>query len=122
MINAAEIIRTGTGILFVTLDSLRYDVARSAYDDGLTPRLAGIAVVTAPTGTVFEAFGGSELQRLTDRRTLTTLTAAFAVHLEACPDISVIYDGERLVRLRCRPMWRSTRSVPTRRVGPRHLD
>ncbi|MFI9581186.1 ATP-binding protein [Streptomyces sp. NPDC052236] len=52
--------------------------------------------VTAPTGTVFEAFGGSELQRLTDRRTLTTLTAAFAVHLEAYPDISVIYDGERL--------------------------
>jgi hypothetical protein len=42
VINAAEIIRTGTGILFITLDSLRYDVARSAHDDGLTPRLAGI--------------------------------------------------------------------------------
>ncbi|BBJ44063.1 membrane protein [Streptomyces antimycoticus] len=42
MINAAEIIRVGTSILFVTLDSLRYDVARTAYDDGLTPYLAGL--------------------------------------------------------------------------------
>lgn len=42
MINAAEIISTGTGILFITLDSLRYDVASSAYDNGLTPRLAGL--------------------------------------------------------------------------------
>ncbi|UGQ10582.1 STM4013/SEN3800 family hydrolase [Yinghuangia sp. ASG 101] len=42
MINAAELIRDGAGILFVTLDSLRYDVARSAYDDGLTPHLATI--------------------------------------------------------------------------------
>ncbi|MEU5644009.1 STM4013/SEN3800 family hydrolase [Streptomyces milbemycinicus] len=40
MIDAAEIIRTGTSILFVTLDSLRYDVAHTAYEDGLTPRLA----------------------------------------------------------------------------------
>lgn len=42
MINAAEIIRDGTGILFVTLDSLRYDVARSALDAGRTPHLAAL--------------------------------------------------------------------------------
>jgi hypothetical protein len=42
VIDAAEIVRTGTNILFVTLDSLRYDVARSAYDDGLTPHLAAL--------------------------------------------------------------------------------
>ncbi|MET8688936.1 STM4013/SEN3800 family hydrolase [Streptomyces sp. NPDC004732] len=42
MIDAVNIIRTGTGILFITLDSLRYDVARSAYDDALTPHLAGV--------------------------------------------------------------------------------
>ncbi|MFE2495564.1 STM4013/SEN3800 family hydrolase [Streptomyces scopuliridis] len=42
MIDAAEIIRTGTSILFVTLDSLRYDVARSALEDGLTPQVAGL--------------------------------------------------------------------------------
>ncbi|MGW1374543.1 STM4013/SEN3800 family hydrolase [Streptomyces sp. NPDC002446] len=42
MIDASEIIRTGTSILFVTLDSLRYDVARTALDDGLTPRLADL--------------------------------------------------------------------------------
>jgi hypothetical protein len=40
MINAAEIIRDGVGILFITLASLRYDVARAAYDDGQTPHLA----------------------------------------------------------------------------------
>ncbi|MDV9169139.1 STM4013/SEN3800 family hydrolase [Streptomyces sp. W16] len=39
MINAAEIIQSGTGILFVTLDSLRYDVARDAMGEGLTPCL-----------------------------------------------------------------------------------
>lgn len=42
VIDAAEIIRTGTSILFVTLDSLRYDVARTARDDGLTPRLESL--------------------------------------------------------------------------------
>ncbi|NJP46083.1 STM4013/SEN3800 family hydrolase [Actinacidiphila epipremni] len=42
MIDAAEIIRTQTGILFVTLDSLRYDTARTAYDNGLTPHLASL--------------------------------------------------------------------------------
>jgi hypothetical protein len=42
VINAAEIIRSRTSILFITLDSLRYDVARTAYDDGLTPRLAAL--------------------------------------------------------------------------------
>ncbi|QEV18384.1 STM4013/SEN3800 family hydrolase [Streptomyces alboniger] len=40
MIDAAELIGSGTGILFITLDSLRYDVARAAYDESLTPRLA----------------------------------------------------------------------------------
>lgn len=42
MINAAELIRNGAGILFVTLDSLRYDVAGSALDMGLTPHLAAV--------------------------------------------------------------------------------
>lgn len=42
MIDAAEIIRTQTSILFVTLDSLRYDTARTAYDTGLTPHLASL--------------------------------------------------------------------------------
>ncbi|WP_461034287.1 ATP-binding protein [Streptomyces mayteni] len=52
--------------------------------------------VQAPTGTVFTASGGTDLQKLTDRTTLTTLTAAFALHLEAYPDITVEFDGERL--------------------------
>jgi hypothetical protein len=42
MINAAEIIRSRTSILFITLDSLRYDTARTAYDDGRTPQLAAL--------------------------------------------------------------------------------
>lgn len=42
MIDAAEIIRTQTSILFITLDSLRYDTARTAYDNGLTPHLASL--------------------------------------------------------------------------------
>ncbi|MFB7499178.1 STM4013/SEN3800 family hydrolase [Streptomyces sp. NPDC056161] len=40
MIAAPAIIRSGTNILFVTLDSLRYDVAATALDQGMTPRLA----------------------------------------------------------------------------------
>lgn len=40
MINAAEVIHSGTSILFVTLDSLRYDVARAALHAGQTPHLA----------------------------------------------------------------------------------
>ncbi|WP_228976682.1 STM4013/SEN3800 family hydrolase [Streptomyces sp. DH12] len=40
MIDAADIIRSGSSILFVTLDSLRYDVARDALDAGRTPQLA----------------------------------------------------------------------------------
>ncbi|WOI59624.1 STM4013/SEN3800 family hydrolase [Streptomyces fradiae] len=40
MIDAAEIIRTGSSILFVTLDSLRYDVAHEAFLEGHTPLLA----------------------------------------------------------------------------------
>ncbi|MEV4972543.1 STM4013/SEN3800 family hydrolase [Streptomyces scopuliridis] len=42
MIDAAQIIESGTGILFVTLDSLRHDVAHSALDEGRTPRLADL--------------------------------------------------------------------------------
>ncbi|GAA3081533.1 hypothetical protein GCM10020000_79300 [Streptomyces olivoverticillatus] len=42
MINADDIVTSGTSILFVTLDSLRYDVARSAYDEGMTPHLAAL--------------------------------------------------------------------------------
>ncbi|MET9690372.1 STM4013/SEN3800 family hydrolase [Streptomyces sp. NPDC006514] len=42
MINAAEVIESGTNILFVTLDSLRYDVARATMHGGHTPRLAEI--------------------------------------------------------------------------------
>ncbi|MEU7021649.1 STM4013/SEN3800 family hydrolase [Streptomyces sp. NPDC046203] len=41
MIDAAGIIESGTNILFVTLDSLRYDVARATTRAGRTPRLAG---------------------------------------------------------------------------------
>ncbi|WP_405490166.1 STM4013/SEN3800 family hydrolase [Streptomyces sp. NBC_00096] len=40
MINAADIIGSGTSILFVTLDSLRYDVARATTHAGRTPHLA----------------------------------------------------------------------------------
>ncbi|MEW1544944.1 STM4013/SEN3800 family hydrolase [Streptomyces tsukubensis] len=46
MINAADIILTGTSILFVTLDSLRYDVARAALNEGRTPHFARLL----PTG------------------------------------------------------------------------
>jgi len=42
VINTAGIIESGTSILFVTLDSLRYDVAASALQAGRTPRLAGM--------------------------------------------------------------------------------
>ncbi|GGX98066.1 STM4013/SEN3800 family hydrolase [Streptomyces fructofermentans] len=42
MIDAARIIESGTSILFVTLDSLRHDVAHSTLEDGRTPRLAGV--------------------------------------------------------------------------------
>jgi hypothetical protein len=42
MINAAELIGADAGVLFVTLDSLRYDVAQQAYDEDLTPRLAAV--------------------------------------------------------------------------------
>lgn len=37
-----EIVGSGAGILFVTLDSLRYDVAVAAYDEGTTPHLARV--------------------------------------------------------------------------------
>ncbi|MFG2883930.1 STM4013/SEN3800 family hydrolase [Streptomyces sp. NPDC048297] len=40
MIDAAKVIGTETSILFITLDSLRYDVARAALHAGQTPNLA----------------------------------------------------------------------------------
>lgn len=40
MINTAEVIESDTNILFVTLDSLRYDVARATTHAGQTPHLA----------------------------------------------------------------------------------
>ena len=49
-----------------------------------------------PTGTVFEAFGGEELQKLAEEAARSTLTAAFALHLAAYPDIRIEYDGRRL--------------------------
>ncbi|PWI45617.1 esterase [Streptomyces sp. ICBB 8177] len=42
MIDAAEVVASGMNILFVTLDSLRYDTAETALRDGRTPRLAGL--------------------------------------------------------------------------------
>ncbi|WP_239694663.1 ATP-binding protein [Streptomyces sp. Cmuel-A718b] len=51
---------------------------------------------TDATGTVFEAFGGEDLQKLTEDAARTALTAAFALHLEAYPDICITYDGMRL--------------------------
>ncbi|MFJ4437026.1 ATP-binding protein [Streptomyces sp. NPDC088923] len=48
------------------------------------------------TGTVFEAFGGDDLQKLTEDAARTALTAAFALHLEAYPDIRVVFDGRQL--------------------------
>lgn len=39
-IDAAKVINSGTPILFVTLDSLRYDVAAAALEEGRTPQLA----------------------------------------------------------------------------------
>ncbi|MFE9902593.1 STM4013/SEN3800 family hydrolase [Streptomyces achromogenes] len=42
MIDTAKVIKNGVGILFVTLDSLRYDVARAALYAGRTPRLAKV--------------------------------------------------------------------------------
>ncbi|MER5304104.1 ATP-binding protein [Streptomyces lasiicapitis] len=51
---------------------------------------------TDPSGTVFEAFGGEDLQKLTEDAARSTLTAAFALHLEAYPDIRITYDGTLL--------------------------
>ncbi|MFF0143502.1 STM4013/SEN3800 family hydrolase [Streptomyces sp. NPDC005227] len=42
MIDTTQIIESGTNILFVTLDSLRYDVASGALAGGNTPHLAGL--------------------------------------------------------------------------------
>ncbi|MFI5986483.1 STM4013/SEN3800 family hydrolase [Streptomyces sp. NPDC051555] len=42
MIDARHVIESGTNILFVTLDSLRYDVARATMHAGHTPRLASL--------------------------------------------------------------------------------
>ncbi|WP_299535345.1 STM4013/SEN3800 family hydrolase [uncultured Streptomyces sp.] len=46
MIKAREVIGSGTSILFVTLDSLRYDVARDTLASGRTPHLESLL----PTG------------------------------------------------------------------------
>ncbi|WP_234376295.1 STM4013/SEN3800 family hydrolase [Streptomyces sp. CB01201] len=40
MINAADVIGNRVPILFITLDSLRYETARTALDEGTTPHLA----------------------------------------------------------------------------------
>ncbi|MFD5625535.1 MULTISPECIES: hypothetical protein [unclassified Streptomyces] len=40
MINAAEIVQSGSTILFSTFNSVRYDFARDALDAGRTPHLA----------------------------------------------------------------------------------
>ncbi|WP_328494354.1 ATP-binding protein [Streptomyces sp. NBC_00414] len=49
-----------------------------------------------PPGTLFEAFGGEELDVLGDDRTRSALTAAFATYLEKYPDVYIEYDGRRL--------------------------
>ncbi|MEE1803859.1 ATP-binding protein [Streptomyces sp. JV176] len=51
---------------------------------------------TGPTGTVFEALGAEEAQRLTEDTARSALTAAFALYLAAYPDIDIEYDGRRL--------------------------
>jgi hypothetical protein len=74
VINAAEIIHTETNILFVTLDSLRYDVARTALDEGLTPALAGLLPE-----------GGWELRQTPGSFTLPAHTAYFSGFLPKLP-------------------------------------
>ncbi|MEU7384424.1 ATP-binding protein [Streptomyces sp. NPDC042207] len=49
-----------------------------------------------PTGTLFEAFGGEELDVLADERARSSLTTAFATYLERYPDVRIEYDGRDL--------------------------
>ncbi|WP_112465410.1 ATP-binding protein [Streptomyces triticisoli] len=48
------------------------------------------------TGTLFESFGGEELDTLADCRALSSLTTAFATYLERYPDVRIEYDGQIL--------------------------
>ncbi|MGQ5578545.1 ATP-binding protein [Streptomyces sp. ECR3.8] len=48
------------------------------------------------TGTLFEAFGGDELDVLADERARSSLTATFATYLEKYPDVRIEYDGRDL--------------------------
>ncbi|MBA2808311.1 ATP-binding protein [Streptomyces sp. KM273126] len=49
-----------------------------------------------PAGTLFEAFGGEELDVLGECRARSSLTAAFATYLERYPDVRIEYDGQEL--------------------------
>lgn len=49
-----------------------------------------------PVGTLFEAFGGEELDALGECRTRSSLTTAFATYLERYPDVRIEYDGQEL--------------------------
>jgi len=51
---------------------------------------------TDPTGTLFEAFGGEELDVLGECRARSSLTTAFATYLERYPDVRIEYDGQEL--------------------------
>ncbi|GGK94590.1 histidine kinase [Streptomyces flaveus] len=48
------------------------------------------------TGTLFEAFGGDELDMLGECRARSSLTTAFATYLERYPDVRIEYDGQEL--------------------------
>jgi hypothetical protein len=74
VIDAAKVIREGTSILFVTLDSLRYDVARTALDSGRTP---GLAALLPP--------GGWERRHTPGSFTLPAHTAFFSGFLPKLP-------------------------------------
>ncbi|GGZ91200.1 ATP-binding protein [Streptomyces echinoruber] len=50
----------------------------------------------APTGTLFEAFGGEDLDGLGECGARSSLTAAFATYLERYPDVRIEYDGRDL--------------------------
>ncbi|MFF0451470.1 hypothetical protein ACFYT4_34800 [Streptomyces sp. NPDC004609] len=95
MINAADAILAGTNILFVTLDSLRYDVARMALDEGRTPHLARLL-----------PGGGWELRQTPGTFTLPSHMAFFSGFLPKLPQ------PEQPPRLwECRPP--SFKTVPS---------
>ncbi|MGW3570148.1 hypothetical protein ACWDSL_40840 [Streptomyces sp. NPDC000941] len=81
MINAAEIIRDGVGILFITLDSLRYDVARATYDD--------VSTDTAASQRGALAYADQHLGRL-----ITTLTAKQRWMIIMCADHGDAYGDD----------------------------